>query len=77
MRGLTLAGVGVGMVRKHNRPINHHSPQRFKILVLMDISLLGFYKYISGYFFMNIDIVKTNKNTLKFMVILCKSVKMA
>ena len=32
--------------------------------------------YIGGYFYMNIDISEINKNTLKFMEILCKSVKM-
>ena len=33
-------------------------------------------RYIGGYFFMNIDISKINKNTLKFINILSKSVKM-
>ena len=33
-------------------------------------------KYIAEYFYTNIDISKINKNTLKFMEILCKSVKM-
>ena len=33
-------------------------------------------KYISGYFYMNIDILEINKNTLKFMKILYKSAKM-
>ena len=33
--------------------------------------------YIGGYFYMNIDISKINKNTLKFMEILSKSVKIA
>ena len=42
----------------------------------IDISILGFYGYINGYFYMNIDISKINKNTLKFMEILCKSLKM-
>ena len=32
--------------------------------------------YIGGYFYMNIDISEINKNTLKFMEILFKSVKM-
>ena len=32
-------------------------------------------RYIGGYFYMNIDISKINKNTLKFMKILCKSFK--
>ena len=47
-----------------------------EISVLMDISVLGFYRYIGGYFHMNIDISEINKNTLKFMEILSKSVKM-
>ena len=33
-------------------------------------------KYIGGYLFMNIDISKINKNTLKFIKILSNSVKM-
>ena len=33
-------------------------------------------RYIGGYFFMNIDISKINKNTLKFIKIFSKSVKM-
>ena len=33
-------------------------------------------RYISKYFYMNIDISKINKNTLKFIEILSKSVKM-
>ena len=33
-------------------------------------------RYIGGYFYMNIDILEINKNTLKFMEILSKSVKM-
>ena len=48
---------------------------RFKILASTDILVLGFYRYIGGYFYMNIDISKINKNTLKFIEILCKSVK--
>ena len=54
-------------------------PPRLKISVSIDISVLGFYGYIGyigGYFYMNIDILKINKNTLKFMEIFCKSVKM-
>ena len=50
-----------------------------KILVLIDILVLRFYTYIGyigEYFYMNIDISKINKNTLKFMEILSKSVKM-
>ena len=38
--------------------------------------LLIYWRYIGGYFYMNIDISEINKNTLKFMEILCKSVKM-
>ena len=52
---------------------------RLEISVLMDISVLAFYGYIGyigGYFFMNIDISKINKNTLKFIKIFSKSVKM-
>ena len=33
-------------------------------------------RYIGGYFYMKIDISEINKNTLKFMKILYKSVKM-
>ena len=33
-------------------------------------------RYIGGYFYMNIDISEINKNALKFMEILCKSVRM-
>ena len=33
-------------------------------------------RYIGGYFYMNIDISEINKNTLKFMKTLSKSVKM-
>ena len=33
-------------------------------------------RYIGGYFYMNIDISKINKNTLKLMETLYKSVKM-
>ena len=50
-----------------------------KIPVSTDISVLGFYEYIGyigGYFYMNIDISEINKNTLKFMEILSKSIKM-
>ena len=47
-----------------------------EISVLTDISVLGFYGYIGEYFYMNIDISEINKNTLKFMEILSKSVKM-
>ena len=47
----------------------------------MDISDISeiyriYRRYIGGYFFMNIDISKINKNTLKFINILSKSVKM-
>ena len=50
-----------------------------KISILTDILVLEFYEYIGyigGYFYMNIDILEINKNTLKFMEILCKSVRM-
>ena len=50
-----------------------------EISVSTDISVLGFYGYIGyigEYFYMNIDISEINKNTLKFMEILSKSVKM-
>ena len=47
-----------------------------KISISMDISVLGFYGYIGGYFNLNIDILEINKNNLKFMEILSKSVKM-
>ena len=59
---------------------------RLEISISMDISVLAFYGYIGyiGYiedisvdiFFMNINISKINKNTLKFIKILSKSVKM-
>ena len=52
---------------------------RLKISVSIDILTLVFYGYIGyigGYFFMNIDILKINKNTIKFIKILSKSVKM-
>ena len=35
-----------------------------------------YWRYIGGYFYMNIDISKIYKNTIKFMEILSKSVKM-
>ena len=44
------------------------------ISVIMDISVLEFYGYIKnidGYFDKNIGKAKINKNTLKFMEILC------
>ena len=47
-----------------------------EISVLTNISVLRFYGYIGGYFYMNIDISEINKNILKFMKILSKSVKM-
>ena len=47
-----------------------------EISVSTDISVLGFYEYISEYFYMNIDISKINKNTSKFIEILSKCVKM-
>ena len=43
----------------------------------IDTLILRIYqRYIGGYFYMNIDISEIFKNTLKFMEILCKSVKM-
>ena len=48
---------------------------KVKISASMDISVLGLYRYIGEYFYINIDISKINKNTLKFIEILCKSVK--
>ena len=49
-----------------------------KISISTDISVLGFYGYIDfdGYFYINIDISEINKNALKFMEMLCKSVRM-
>ena len=50
---------------------------RNKISVITDISLLGFYRYIRNIgnyqwiFDKNIGKTKINKNTLKFMEILC------
>ena len=44
----------------------------------MNISVFGFYGYIGDIsinIFMSIDISEINKNTLKFMEILCKNVK--
>ena len=48
--------------------------QMNKISVITDILILEFYKYIrniGGYFDKNIAKAKINKNTLKFMKILC------
>ena len=45
--------------------------ERNKISVITDISVLGFYGNIGGYFDKNIGNAKFNKNTLKFMEILC------
>ena len=53
-----------------------HLYPRLEISVLMDISVLAFYGYVGGYFFMNIDISKINKNTLKFINILSKNLKL-
>ena len=44
-------------------------PPRIKISDLTDISVLGFYGYISEYFYINIDNVEIKKNTLKFLEI--------
>ena len=52
---------------------------RLKISVSTDISVFEFYgyiRYIDGYFYMNIDISEINKNTLKFMEIFFKNLKM-
>ena len=49
---------------------------RIKISVSADISVIEFYGYIGGYFYMNIDISEINKNTFKLMETLYKSVKM-
>ena len=49
-----------------------------EISVLTDISVLVFYEYIEyigGYFYMSINILEINKNTLKFMKILYKNIK--
>ena len=46
---------------------------KMEISVSTDISVLEFYgyiRYIDGYFYMNIDILEINKNTLKFIEIL-------
>ena len=51
---------------------------RIKISMIMDISVFGFYGYIGnigGYFDKNIGKAKINKNTLKFMEILCLTIK--
>ena len=46
--------------------------------VYIGIRILWIYRiYIDVYFYMNIDILKINKNTLKFLEILYKSVKIA
>ena len=47
-----------------------------EISVSTDISVLGFYGYIGGYFYMSIDISEINKITLKLMEIIYKNVKM-
>ena len=51
-----------------------HFPSQLPLLCILslmmkisDISVLEFYEYIDGYFYINIDISKNNKNTLKFM----------
>ena len=47
---------------------------RNKISVITDILVLGFYGYfgnIGGYFDKNINKAKINKNTLKFIELLC------
>ena len=66
--------LGVGATRSDGIGLG----ARLEISVSMDISLLYriYRRYIDGYFFMNIDISKINKNTLKVINILSKSVKM-
>ena len=59
---------------------------RLKISVLMDILVLEIYgfighikdisRYISGYFYININNIKINKNNLKFLKIPYKSLNM-
>ena len=59
--------------------MNSKFHQRLEISVSMDILVIKFYgyiEYISEYFYMNIDISEINKNTLKFMKIFCKNIKM-
>ena len=61
----------LGLVHKN---IHAHAHARNKISVITDISVLGFYGYIGnigGYFDKNIGKTKINKNTLKFIEILC------
>ena len=58
--------------------LGHVVGARMKISISTNISVREFYgyiRYISGYFYMNIDISEINKNTLKFMEILSKSAK--
>ena len=47
-----------------------------KVCALSKDENIGFDRYIDGCFYMNINISKMNKNTLKFIKILFKSVKM-
>ena len=78
-------GSGKEVVEEPQKPILKPLPlgsllARLEISVSMDISVLAFYGYIGDIsvdiFFMNINILKINKNTLKFINILSKSVKM-
>ena len=63
----------------------------YRLVVVISVKNIGFdgyigtwilqiyriyWRYIGGYFYMNIDISEINKNTLKFMEILCRSVRM-
>ena len=43
------------------------SISRIKISVLMDISVLGFYGYIGGYFYMNFGKTKIIQNLNKYL----------
>ena len=64
-----------------NKEYQHYSSSRLRVVppskeqnIDTDILVLGFYGYIENigrYFYKNIDKEKINKNTLKFMEILC------
>ena len=57
----------------------HLSQTRIKISDLTDISILEFYgyiEYIGEYFYINIGNMEISKNTLKFLEIPYKSLKM-
>ena len=84
--GYTSYNINVAMLRLSSPPISSsnlhtaskchffHLKPRNKISVITDISVLGFTEIsenIGGYFDKNIGNEKINKNTLKFMEILC------